>query len=72
MYKFQLQNTEKRKTLLVTQGELQFTKDVTSGGRSRIGRREKWPQKVGRREKRKCWEQGELEGSGWGKRLWNI
>ena len=39
------------------------------GGRYIIGRREKWPEKVGRREKsgRKCREEGENEMLGVGR-----
>ena len=39
------------------------------GGRYTIGRREKWPEKVGRREKleRKCWEEGENKMLGVGR-----
>ena len=38
-------------------------KGLYGGGRNGRGRREKWPKKVGRREKsgRKCREQGEIK-----------
>jgi len=42
---------------------------LEGGGRNGIGRREKWPKKVGRREKlgQKCREEGENEMLGVGR-----
>ena len=54
---------KKVKVKFYLEGDYKVSSKSSIGGRYTIGRREKWPEKVGRRKKsgRKCREEGENE-----------